>query len=477
MKKKLLSALLSVAMVSTMLVGCGSTATTETESAPAAEETATTEAAATDEATTDAAATTASSEVTYKGDIEIMHYSTAEEENSKNGGATAFRYAIGEWEAAHPDITLTQNVLSNNDYKDKIATLAASDSLPDVFMLQGMNTANWADQGLILDLTDAIKNSPYYDKYTQSYFYAFTADDKQYAVPALTAGTCCQVLYNKEIFKAAGFDEFPETWAELIAAQDKIKAQGVDYVMGFANGDAWQANSCFLSTLGDRFTGADWTYSLIENTGSKFTDEAFVNALTATKDIFASGLFNPDFNSASQQTGNDYYVSGQAASVICGNWDATYVYTNADPELIAKTGIAVLPQPDGATASQKTHDIGMGYGLAINPKVAEDPEKLAACLDLIYEITGPTFADYVAENFALTGLTQTADVDLSAFDQFTQDCYTFNENPGCEIYDSYIDSAVIGVLNQDVQAMLSGQMTPEEVAEETQAEYDSVYEN
>ena len=160
-----------------------------------------------------------------------------------------------------------------------------------------------------------------------------------------------------------------------------------------------------------------------------------------------------------------------------------FIYEMTEPvlgparALIAKTGIAVLPQPDGATASQKTHDIGMGYGLAINPKVAEDPEKLAACLDLIYEITGPTFADYVAENFALTGLTQTADVDLSAFDQFTQDCYTFNENPGCEIYDSYIDSAVIGVLNQDVQAMLSGQMTPEEVAEETQAEYDSVYEN
>lgn len=470
MKKKLLSALLSVAMVSTLLVGCGSKATETAETAPAA---ATTE--ATTEATTDAASESASSELAYKGDIEFMHFSTAEEENSKNGGATAFRYAIGEWEKAHPDITLTQNVLSNNDYKPKIATLAASDSLPDVFLLQGMNTANWADQGMILDLTDAIKSSPYYDKYNQSYFYAFTAADKQYALPALTAGTCCQVLYNKEIFKAAGFDTFPETWAELIDAQDKIKAQGVDYVMSFANGDAWQADSCFLSTLGDRFTGADWTYSLIENTGSKFTDKAFVDALTATKDIFASGLFNPDFNSGSQQTGNDYYVAGKSASVICGNWDATYVYTNADPALIEKTGIAVLPQPDEATASQKTHDIGMGYGLAINAKVAEDPDKLAACLDLIYEITGPSFADYVAQNFALTGLTQTGDVDLSKFDQFTQDTYTYNENPACEIYDSYIDSAVIGVLNQSVQAMLSGQMTPEEVADATQAEYESVY--
>ncbi len=471
MKKKVLSALLSVAMVSALLVGCGGKTAETAETSPATEAAEATTAEASTEAATDAA----SSELAYKGEIEFMHFSTAEEENSKNGGATAMRYAIGEWEKAHPDITLTQNVLANKDYKPKIATLAASDSLPDVFLLQGMNTASWADQGLVLDLTDAIKNSPYYDKYNQSYFYAFTAADKQYALPALTAGTCCQVLYNKEVFKAAGFDEFPETWADLMKAQDKIKAQGVDYVMSFANGDAWQADSCFLSTLGDRFTGADWTYSLIENTGSKFTDKPFVDALAATKDIFGSGLFNPDFNSAPQQTGNDYYIAGKSASVICGNWDATYVYTNADPELIKNTGIAVLPQPDGATASQKTHDIGMGFGLAINPKVAEDPDKLAACLDLIYEITGPTFADYVAQNFALTGLTQTQDVDLSKFDQFTQDTYNYNSNPACEIYDSYIDSAVIGVLNQSIQAMLSGQMTPEEVAEATQKEYESVY--
>lgn len=473
MKKKVLSALLSVAMVSSLLVGCGSKATTE-EAAPASEAPAATEAA---EGETAAAPATAGTELAYKGDIEIMHYSTAEEENSKNGGATAFRYTIGQWESAHPDIKLTQNVLANKDYKPKLDTLAASDSLPDVFMLQGMNTKNWADQGLILDLTDAIKASPYYDKYNTSYFYPFTVEGKEYAVPALTAGTCCQVLYNKEVFKAAGFDTFPATWKELIDAQDKIREQGVDYVMTFANGDAWQMNSCFLSTLGDRFTGADWTHSLIENKGAKFTDPEFVAALQATKDIFGSGIFNPDFNSASQQAGNDYYVAGQSASVICGNWDATYVYTNADPELIANTGIAVLPQPDGATASQNTHDIGMGYGLAINAKVAEDPDKLAACLDLIYELTGPTFADYVAENFALTGLTQTADIDLSKFDQFTQDTYTFNENPGCEIYDSYIDSAVIGKLNQDLQAMLSDQMEPADVAANAQAEYDSVYGN
>lgn len=57
MKKKLLSVLLSTAMVATLLMGCGSQAATEEPAAPAAEESAPATEAAT-EATTEAAATT-----------------------------------------------------------------------------------------------------------------------------------------------------------------------------------------------------------------------------------------------------------------------------------------------------------------------------------------------------------------------------------------------------------------------------------
>lgn len=68
-----------------------------------------------------------------------------------------------------------------------------------------------------------------------------------------------------------------------------------------------------------------------------------------------------------------------------------------------------------------SQNIGLGYAVAINSKLADDPEKLAAAIDLAEYITGPAFASYVAENYALGGLTKVADVDLSAFDQITQD--------------------------------------------------------
>jgi len=116
-----------------------------------------------------AATDVANNDLAYKGDLEIMHYSTSEESEG-NGGSDGFRTVLAAWNDAHPDINLNENVLANAEYKTQIATLAAADNLPDVFLLQGMNTKAWAEQGLIMDLTDTIKASPYYDQYDQDYF-------------------------------------------------------------------------------------------------------------------------------------------------------------------------------------------------------------------------------------------------------------------------------------------------------------------
>ena len=114
-----------------------------------------------------AATDVAANDLAYKGELEIMHYSTSEESEG-NGGSDGFRTVLAAWDEAHPDITLTQNVLANAEYKTQIATLAAAGDLPDVFLLQGMNTKDWAKQRLLLDLTDYIKASPYYDEYIQN---------------------------------------------------------------------------------------------------------------------------------------------------------------------------------------------------------------------------------------------------------------------------------------------------------------------
>ena len=426
-------------------------------------------------AATDVAAT----DLAYKGELELMHYSTSEEADG-NGGSDAFRTTIANWEAAHPDITLNQNVIANAEYKTEIATLAAADDLPDVFLLQGMNTIAWADQGLVMDLTDTIKASPYYDQYNQSYFTPFTVGDKIYGFPALTGGTCTVVIYDKQMWKDAGFDEFPSTWEDVEKASEYFNEQGITTI-AFGNGGQWQANSDFLSTLGNRYTGPDWFASLIAKDGAAFTDDTFVAALKETQHLFnETKIFNEDFNAVTNEDAREYYISGDAAAFIGGNWDESYIWASLqETDKFDQMGFAVLPQPADATEAPNSQNIGLGYAVAINPKVAEDPDKLAAAIDLAQELTGPAFASYVAENYALGGLTKVDDVDLSGFDQITQDFYNWSyvDTDPCEIYDSYIDSAVWSVLNTDLQTMMNGEMSPEDVAANAQAAYEENYLN
>ena len=426
-----------------------------------------------------AATDVAQSDLAYKGDLEIMHYSTSEESEG-NGGSDGFRTVLAAWNDTHPDINLNENVLANAEYKTQIATLAAADNLPDVFLLQGMNTKAWAEQGLVMDLTDTIKASPYYDQYDQDYFTPFKDGDKIYGFPVLTGGTCTVVIYDKAMWKEAGYDQFPSTWEDVEKASEYFKEQGIDTV-AFGNGGKWQANSDFLSTLGDRYTGRDWFQSLIDKSGAAFTDEAFVKALAETQHLFTeTDIFNEDYNSVTNEDAREYYISGDAAAFIGGNWDESYIAAtlkDSDEEKFNNIGFAVLPQPADATEDPDSQNIGLGYAVAINPKVADDPDKLAAAIDLAQEITGPAFSTYVAENYALGGLTKTDDVDLSKFDQITQDFYNYSyvDTTKCEIYDSYINSAVWDVLNTDLQTMMNGEMTPEEVAENAQKAYEENY--
>lgn len=477
MKKKLLSVLLCVTLVASMAVGCGkknnnSTKETNTDTTETTDDTKTDDATKEDTSTTD----TTSNDLAYKGKITMMHFSTSEEAEG-NGGSDGFRTMIQQWSDANPDINLEQNVLANDEYKSKIATLAGANDLPDVFLLQGMNTKAWADQGLILDITDIINQSPYAAQYDLSKFYPFQYNGKTYGLPALTEGTCAIVAYDSEVWKEAGFDAYPTNWDDLVKAKAFFDEKKVTEV-AFGNKDKWNMNSCFLSTIGDRFTGSDWYHSLIEKTGAKFTDAAFVEALKFTQEIFQSGVFNKDFNAISNEDAREYYIDGSAASVICGNWDISYIGANlkeSDPELYARTKFAVIPQPAGATGSTNTHNTGMGYAVAINAKVADDPEKLAACVDLAYKLTGGDFATYVAENYALSALTKVDSVDMSKFDQFTTDFYNFYQNPGCEIYDSFLTGAVWDVLNTDLQTMVNGEIDPETVAANAQKAYEENY--
>jgi multiple sugar transport system substrate-binding protein/raffinose/stachyose/melibiose transport system substrate-binding protein len=408
-------------------------------------------------------------EAAGKTTLTFHHFSTEQEVRDGNAGATAFRYAIAEWEKAHSDVTLEQTVLDNDSWKVKTAALASANDLPDVALMQGMWTKEWVSNGLVIPLDDIIAASPHGSKYKSDLFAPFRVDGKVYGIPILATGSCTVVAYDSQLWAEAGFATFPEKAEDVLKAAAYFSSKGID-TFAFGNGGQWQINSTWLSAVGDRFTGSDWFFNIIDRkNNASFLDQPFVDALRFTQQVFQSGMFNKDFNAVNNEVARDYFIDGQAAAVICGNWDITYIGQHASPELKDRIKFAVIPQPAGATATFNTHAAGNGMALVINPKLSG--EKLELAKDLILTITGPVFAEYLANNFAQTGACAVDNVDLSKFDSFTADFYRFNENPICQIYDSFMDGAVVSVMNIGLQEMLNGTKTPEQVAAESQAAY------
>ncbi len=57
----------------------------------------------------------------------------------------------------------------------------------------------------------------------------------------------------------------------------------------------------------------------------------------------------------------------------------------SDEEKYNNIGFATFPSIEGAKGDTNVQNIGLGYGMAINSKVAEDPETVAKDTQAAYE--------------------------------------------------------------------------------------------
>ena len=141
--------------------------------------------------------------------------------------------AINEaFEEAHPDIKI--------DYQwsgsfDNLNVATQSDSLPDLFWVQGNKSTNMADlarNGYILNLDEYELDS---SRYTQSSIDYATVDGSVYcSYPAFI--DYATVYYHKDLFEEYGV-EVPTTWSEFDAAVKTFAENGITPLALGGNGE------------------------------------------------------------------------------------------------------------------------------------------------------------------------------------------------------------------------------------------------
>ncbi|MDD3278600.1 MAG: extracellular solute-binding protein [Lachnospiraceae bacterium] len=456
MKKQIVALMLSVVMVGSF-AGCGNNQSVvggeseEPSSAASASET----------------------EKTESGKTEIsLLVDVSRDVVGESGYGTGFYTALDDWQKAHPDVEINIEEMDQTSYQTKITALGSSDDMPDLFMLKGSWTKNFVDNGWVQDITEDLDaDTQWRDAYIEGAFEYATQDGKIYGVPRESLSTGL-IFYNADMWSEIGYDEFPTTWDELLDAVQKFNEKGITaFVMG--NKPNWPAESCWLSTLGDRFTGPDWTSSILKGDGAKFTDDTFVAALTAFKELADAGAFNADINSIDDQEQQSVYFNKKAAAVANGTWFIPTVDTTAPEDVKNATKLAVLPSVTGGSENQNTVSGGCVWFTSISNKV-QDVAKRELCIDLLKAVTGKQVGDITASYGGVTPWANPEYDTTKVPELYNEYLKLMETTVNVPVYDACMDSGVIETMNQGLQSLLIGEKTPEALAEEIQLEQDQV---
>lgn len=452
MKRKLIAALLATVTALSM-VACGGSTT-----------------AINDDSSSDAAEDTSGNNNEDSGQITISLMSmNTREEAETNGYQYAFWKAVDEWKEAHPDVVIEEETMDQTSYQTKINAVASSGDMPDIFALKGSWTNSFVQNGWVADITKDIQDVQ--DIYIDNAFRFATVDDKIYGIPKQSQCTGL-VFYNSDLWSEIGYDAFPTTWDDLLDAVQKFKDKGITaFVMG--NKANWPAESCWLSTLGDRFTGNEWTYSIVDGDGAKFTDESFVKALTCFQELAESGAFNADINSLDDTEQNTVYFNKKAAAIANGDWFISTLNNSAPEDVLASTKLAILPPVNDGSEDQNTVSGGCIWYWSMSSNEMSS-EKRELTIDFLKYITSQQVGNDTAEHGDSPAVknpeydtTQTSDL----FNEYQELMKTVTQVP---VYDGCMDASVIETMNTGLQSLLIGETTPEKLAESIQLEQEQV---
>ena len=382
MKKKVISLVLTMGMVTSMLSGCGvSTDTGATESTAVKTEGSaeTTDATKTDAAkTTDTAATGDEQEITWMFWDDLA----ATQDLVSKGYADIIDRFNKEYEGKYHCNVITTNL---EEYDTKLNALVAANDTPDVFICNpGPNLTQYVEAGVAADLTPILKDKEkdWYGTFTDGIFERITYDGKIMAVPTNFAAAC--VFYNTEIFDKAGVQP-PKTYKEMLDACKKIKDAGYTPISCSA-GTAW-CLSMIAGYLCDREGGPN---NLVDVTSGKieWTSESFLNAATKLKDL--SQYFQSTAAGDSNDQATAAFYNGEAAMLVQGSWAIAQINGN-NPAFEDKCGVFQFPSSE--TSADPNRMIVKTDNLVMSAKTKNQD----ACIALMKMFTDETAQKYTAE--------------------------------------------------------------------------------
>jgi multiple sugar transport system substrate-binding protein len=251
-------------------------------------------------------------------------------------GATAAQHLIDLWNSSHDD-KVTVTVIPDNQMVTKLATGSQAGDVPDMVSFDLIYMPDFMKAGFLKDITDEMKSDPNYAGVAKAYQDIATYDGKIYG--AGFTPDVSVLLWNKDLFKAAGLDpdKAPATIQEIHEDAKKITALGNDtygyYFSGSCPGCNIFVTSPMMVAAGSKILPANGEDEALTGDGVK-------DVLTEMKAMWDEKLI-PD--SAQADTGANFFATFETGKIgIQGTGGfAISALKNDKPDL--NFGIGVLP--------------------------------------------------------------------------------------------------------------------------------------
>ncbi|MFD1676255.1 ABC transporter substrate-binding protein [Alicyclobacillus fodiniaquatilis] len=141
---------------------------------------------------------------------------------------TSLKQAFSNFESTHPNISVKADVVTNGNYEQKLSTLVAAGSAPDIAYMDYPNL--YGEKGQLTDLTQDVKNMKgiNYAKGGSAFLPGLIFQDKGHDWGVSIGPEIPMLFYNKNLFKQAGIQppsanpQHPWTWSQMVAAAKKL---------------------------------------------------------------------------------------------------------------------------------------------------------------------------------------------------------------------------------------------------------------
>ncbi len=448
MKKKVISLMMSAAMVATLLAGCAAApaapAPAPAAEAPAAEEPAEPEAPAEEEAPA------AEEETADAGEPVTLKWAIWDESTTQYWGDIKAAY-----EAKNPNVKIEMVDLGSQDYMTVLATeLSGTGSDFDVVTIKDVpGYATLVQKNAIIPLDDYIAADGVDLKQYAGATDQVVVDGKLYELPF--RNDFWVLFYNKDIFDAAGVD-YPTndmTWDEYDALARKVTDTSFGSQIYGAHYHTWRSTVQLCAVLDGKHTILDGTYDFMKPYYEMVLNQEKDGVCRKYNDLKTEGLH---YSAA--------FSGGDVAMLNMGSWFIATMMTNLasgeyDPSLCGNWGIVKYPHAEGVEPGST---LGTITGLSVTT-ACDTPD---AAWDFVKWVSGEEGAAVMASsgNFPaiMTDEVKTAITSLEGFptDDASKEAlnvsnlylevpYAANVSEINSILDSYHGSIMTGEMSID----------------------------